>query len=100
MMSLRGNIHVWLECTKIRSPRISMVFNWQPPDVHSFGTAPPDVHSFGTDPPDVHSFGTDPPDVHSFGTDPSLVYLWADRTLSQSFTKFSQHVDPQRIFTL
>ena len=90
MMSLRGNIHVWLECTKIRSPRISMVFNWQPPDVHSFGTAPPDVHSFGTD----------PPDVHSFGTDPSLVYLWADRMLSQSFTKFSQHVDPQRNFTL
>ena len=29
-----------LECTKMRNPGIGMVFNWQPPDVHIFGTDP------------------------------------------------------------
>ena len=37
-MSLRGNVHVWMGCTKTRSTEISMVLHWQPPNVHIFGT--------------------------------------------------------------
>ena len=30
--------HVWLGCTKTRSPGISTVVYWRPPDVHIFHT--------------------------------------------------------------
>ena len=35
-MSLRGNVHVRLGCTKPQSPRIGTVLHWRPPDVHIF----------------------------------------------------------------
>ena len=40
LMSLRGNVHVWLGCTKMQGPGIGMVLNRQPPYVHIFGTDP------------------------------------------------------------
>ena len=41
MLSLRGNIHVWLGCSiKMRSPKISTVLRLLPPDVHISGTDP------------------------------------------------------------
>ena len=39
-MSLTGNVHVWLGCSKMWSPKIGAVLDWQPPDVHIFGTDP------------------------------------------------------------
>ena len=38
VISLRGNIHVSLRCTKIWSPGIGTVSHWQPPSVHIFDT--------------------------------------------------------------
>ena len=39
-MSLRGNVYVWLGCTKTWSPGIGTVLHWQPTDVHIFDTNP------------------------------------------------------------
>ena len=39
-MLLRGNVHVYLECTNTRSPEFGTVLHWQPPDVHIFHTDP------------------------------------------------------------
>ena len=46
-MSLRGNVQVWLGCTKTRSPGIGMVLHWGRPDVHIFYTDP-SLRSTGT----------------------------------------------------
>ena len=40
MKSLTGNVHVWLGCTKARSPGIGTDLHWRPPDVHIFDTDP------------------------------------------------------------
>ena len=40
VMSLTGNVHLWLECTKTRSPRIDTVLHWRAPNIHSFDTDP------------------------------------------------------------
>ena len=29
---IKGNVHVWLGCTKMRNPRIGTVLHWRPPD--------------------------------------------------------------------
>ena len=39
-MSLRGNVHVYLGCTKTRSPEFGTVLHWRPPDVHILDTDP------------------------------------------------------------
>ena len=39
-MLLRGNVHVWLGCTKIPSPVISTALHLRPPNVHIFHTDP------------------------------------------------------------
>ena len=39
-MSFRGNVHVWLGCTKSQSPGINTVLHWRPPNVHIFGSYP------------------------------------------------------------
>ena len=40
VMSLSGNVHVWLGCTKMRCPEIDTVLHWRPPDIHMFHTDP------------------------------------------------------------
>ena len=39
-ISLRGNVHVWLRCSKMQSPEIDTVLHWRPPVVHIFHTDP------------------------------------------------------------
>ena len=39
-MLFRGNVHVWLGCTKTRRPKSSTALHWRPPDVQRFGTDP------------------------------------------------------------
>ena len=40
VMWLGGNVHVWLGCTKRRSPGIGTALHWQPLNVHIFGIDP------------------------------------------------------------
>ena len=41
MMPLKVNVHVWLGCTKTRSPGFGTVLYWQPHNVHIFILAHP-----------------------------------------------------------